>query len=816
MECNKDEAARAKEIAEKKFLSKDIAGAKKFAMKAQNLYPELEGISHMLATLNVYVSAENKINGEADWYGILGVSPVADEDTVRKQYRKLALMLHPDKNKANGADGAFNLILQAWNLLSDKTKRSIYDQKRKAKGFQQNVQPPSGGSPTTPGQNGFYNFTKSATSNMKAPKDNCNSVPTSSHKQKPATAPASSHKGKPPTVPPSHKHKPSTIPASSYKQKPPIVPVTSHKRKRFPTGPDPSQKPKQTTFWTACDRCKMQYEYPRMYVNRNLLCPNCHEPFFSFETPPPPAKRESSARHRVSKNNPSAGKKNSASPNVGSGGLGNSNSSRHANFQWAPFSKTAGAASAAQAACMVQQAYEKVKREREEVQAATKRDEAWRTKNHAYNKVGDVSSSGSPAKRKRDMEDLGAGGDTVYVNSMGNGAGNLSELRQLNFKQLKVSKTIRPCSTREVCDVRIQQVLTEKARIEIRNKLNEWNLGTMVKSAVEEKKKFYEKAEEKEKEKDYPMVNGARRHESISSEPFGARNKNPANKFTPSTLGGKYDKMPMSMEVPDSEFHDFDKDRTEKCFGENQVWAAYDNDDGMPRYYAMIHYVICLNPFKIRISWLGSRTNSDLGSLNWIGSGFSKTCGNFRLGKQEINDSINSFSHKVRWTEGSLGGVQIHPRQGDVWSLYRYWSPEWNELTADEVIHQYDIVEVLEDYDEEQGVTVTPLVKVAGFKTVFHRHLDPREVQRIPREEIFRFSHYIPSYLITGQEAPNAPGGCRELDPAATPSELVHVIADVKDSEIMENEEECNKEAIVDNNVGKYNINEMEEEDSRQ
>ena len=66
MECNKNEATRAEELAEKKFIAKDIKRVKKFALKAQNLYPGLEGIPQMIATLDVHISAENKINGEAD------------------------------------------------------------------------------------------------------------------------------------------------------------------------------------------------------------------------------------------------------------------------------------------------------------------------------------------------------------------------------------------------------------------------------------------------------------------------------------------------------------------------------------------------------------------------------------------------------------------------------------------------------------------------------------------------------------------------------------------------------------------------------
>ncbi|KAI3673608.1 hypothetical protein L6452_39732 [Arctium lappa] len=130
MECNKDEALRAKEISEAKLVEKDFVGAKKLAQKAEKLFAGLEGLSQLLITLDVYISLEKKINGESDWYNVLGVEPTADDETIRKNYRKLALTLHPDKNKSIGAEGAFKLVSEAWTLLSDKVKRKFYDQKR--------------------------------------------------------------------------------------------------------------------------------------------------------------------------------------------------------------------------------------------------------------------------------------------------------------------------------------------------------------------------------------------------------------------------------------------------------------------------------------------------------------------------------------------------------------------------------------------------------------------------------------------------------------------------------------------------------------
>lgn len=744
MECNKDEATRAKEIAEKKFTAKDFTGAKKFAVKAQNLYPGLEGIPQMIATLDVYISAENKIGGEADWYGILGVTPQADDETVKKQYRKLALMLHPDKNKSIGADGAFKFVSEAWILLSDKAKRAEYDQRRNGKAFQK-VSTASGGTSTATAANGFYNFTKPS---AKASK----STPRSGHSSTP-----------------SHKLKPNT-------------------------------------FWTVCHRCKMQYEYLRVYLNHNLLCPNCHEPFLAVETAPPPSnssktpwnfsqQRQSSNHQSGSKNTVNSARNNSSTQNVGAGGFASPESHGRTNFQWGPFSRTGGAPTAAQAATVVQQAYEKVKRERGEAQAVSKREEALRRKHNASKRSG-VPGHSSSAKRRRGMEDIGAancGSNVTRANNenAGAAAANISGSKQGNFQTVRVNGITRANNTKELSQSDIQNLLMEKAKTEICKKLSEWRSGTAAKTAFKEECNGVEKSNEKGEKS---LIN----NESHGQDKSGESNqeKNGVPRSSPAIPNAETVEA-LSINVPDPDFHDFDKDRTEKSFGDNQVWAAYDDDDGMPRYYAMIHGVISLNPFKMRISWLNSRTNSELGPLNWVASGFSKTCGDFRVGRYEVSNSLNSFSHKVRWSKGSRGAIRIFPRKGDVWAIYRNWSPDWNELTADEVIHKYDMVEVLEDYNEDHGVTVTPLVKVAGFKTVFHQHLDPGEVRRIPREEMFRFSHHVPSYLLTGQEAPNAPKGCRELDPAATPVELLQVITDVKEEDILEERlEELN---VVDN-----------------
>ncbi|XP_054153824.1 dnaJ homolog subfamily B member 4-like [Oppia nitens] len=63
-----------------------------------------------------------------DYYKILGIAKTATDDEIKKAYRKLALKYHPDKNKDKGAEEKFKDIAEAYEVLSDKKKRDIFDQ----------------------------------------------------------------------------------------------------------------------------------------------------------------------------------------------------------------------------------------------------------------------------------------------------------------------------------------------------------------------------------------------------------------------------------------------------------------------------------------------------------------------------------------------------------------------------------------------------------------------------------------------------------------------------------------------------------------
>lgn len=103
-----------------------------------------------------------------DFYAILGVKRDANEDELKKAYKKAAIKWHPDKHASKSAkersvaEEKFKEVAEAFEVLSDKDKRAVYDrygeQGLKAGGGNGGGQPgamPGGGGGAMPGFSGF-------------------------------------------------------------------------------------------------------------------------------------------------------------------------------------------------------------------------------------------------------------------------------------------------------------------------------------------------------------------------------------------------------------------------------------------------------------------------------------------------------------------------------------------------------------------------------------------------------------------------------------------------------------------------------------
>ena len=62
-----------------------------------------------------------------DYYSILQLSPQATEAEIKKAYRKLSLLWHPDKNKSSESTATFIRINEAYSVLINPEKRTRYD-----------------------------------------------------------------------------------------------------------------------------------------------------------------------------------------------------------------------------------------------------------------------------------------------------------------------------------------------------------------------------------------------------------------------------------------------------------------------------------------------------------------------------------------------------------------------------------------------------------------------------------------------------------------------------------------------------------------
>lgn len=98
------------------------------------------------------IAVVREIRRKRNFYEILGLEKSCTVEDVRKAYRKLSLKVHPDKNKAPGAEEAFKAVSKAFQCLSNEESKKKYD----LSGEDESVYERRATRPATRAYNGYY------------------------------------------------------------------------------------------------------------------------------------------------------------------------------------------------------------------------------------------------------------------------------------------------------------------------------------------------------------------------------------------------------------------------------------------------------------------------------------------------------------------------------------------------------------------------------------------------------------------------------------------------------------------------------------
>lgn len=704
MECNKDEAIRAKQIAENKMQAGDFEAALKFATKAQKLFPDTQNIVQILAVCEVHCAAQKKHSGsDLDWYGILQTSQSADEATIKKQYRKLALLLHPDKNKSAGAEAAFKLIGEASRVLSDQTKRSLYDSK--------------------------YGVHVGNTA---------------------------------PKVPPHHPT------GNSFGTK---YDGTARSYQNFYSQShawNPYHRVENQTFWTCCPFCNTKYQYYKTILNQTIRCQQCSKSFKAHDM----GNNNVAPGYQSLVNNQKEPPKHASSKEASKSNGGKSCGREQ---EGAFMSKcTAGVG-----------AHAKVAKSRDGHMAAGTTKAG----------VGMSNPTNSKAKELQTSTKVGHKRARLSASDDDNNARNGKGMRDTEVQENRVDPHRR--SSRKKQNVSYTE--TDK----------DGDLGSSYKrprhhesfTATEVEKRgvsgtggFFSNNDPASSAGVSHQDGGMRSKGSAPPEETVVRNKTKVqqtnmqrketskldlndSKSEADNRSSMKSNLPPSSEIfcPDPDFSDFDRDKAEDCFAVNQLWAIFDNTDSMPRFYAFVRKVY--SPFKLRITWL-EPDSDDQGEIDWYEAGLPVACGKFKLGHSQRTTDRFMFSHQMHCLKGSETGTYlVYPKKGETWAIFRHWDLGWSSNPEKHLEHQFEYVEVLSDFDENVGIKVAYLGKLKGFISLFQQSvMNGISVFSIPPNELYRFSHRIPSYRMTGSEREDVPRGSFELDPAGLPDSIFEVV----------------------------------------
>ncbi|KAE9599330.1 hypothetical protein Lal_00044146 [Lupinus albus] len=279
------EAERWLYTANKLLTARDLHGARSFAIRARESDPRFDATELLLAVIDTLLAGEARISDHLlDWYSILQVLRYTQSiEYIAAQYRRLAILLDPHRNPFAFATHAFQLVHDAWSVLSNPNKKIVYDNDlRLLTEPPQQPPPPPAPAPVPPMVTGFQFSPPRQIQNQHHhnQNENQNQHYQNQHQSQQQQQQVQIRKN-PKSV---NQARVVVVEEETHNQNRSLDNVTEPEPVRVDRTGDSTQTQSVTenviqSFWTACPYCYVMYEYPKVYEDCTLRCQNCRRGF---------------------------------------------------------------------------------------------------------------------------------------------------------------------------------------------------------------------------------------------------------------------------------------------------------------------------------------------------------------------------------------------------------------------------------------------------------------------------------------------------------------------------------------------------------
>ncbi|KAL3679928.1 hypothetical protein R1sor_022884 [Riccia sorocarpa] len=771
MECNKEEALHAKEVAETRFQEGDFTGAKRLLTKAIRLAPSLEGLAIMLPIIDTHiVSTQTLPNGEMDWYKILQVEPDAGEAVIRSQYKKLALQFHPDKNQAVGAESAFKLICDAWNVLSDNSKKLQHDSNRSSvraspvKASSTQVEPQHSQQQNLHYESDALNDVWSEWEQVlekRVEEQKKEAEKRRKLEEEKLTREAEDVKTdgggetnlptKPENVGSENEMKKEEETKAKGKGKGKEKEASSDKakgRKKAQKVKPESTKSKFKIIDNTADITPERANGEQLKEDSKALSP-VQEQTISRRT-------RSSTRQVHIPDVPErtlAVDAEQTEENVGAGASRGLDTPKQIGKRKISFSDDEVGPNA-EVNRTVTVMYKTISLHR--------RFPSFRL--WIFYENGTQLLSRNLFRDIVMVEEETSFQSLYTARIIRKDEPNLKFVVQEAKRPSSVAENKRKILTSEPLTPRTRSKTVLKTSPKTPNPTPP-ACGSPVESSTRLTRS---------------MLRGKGKQVAGSLEAVGIQNDNVKvdrkKAFSPEAHDQLQYRDPDIINVVTPQFCDFDPVRARKHLKAGQIWAAYDEKDGMPRFYCRLIRVSKSSvAFRATLTWLEPTAKTEDRYLSvWAqDSSFTAACGEFEAGDSAETAHLNIFSHCIY--ENVKDPVTIYPLKSEIWALYKDWDVRLAgnmNLQATSASSEFELVEVSEEYSEPRGVVVLRLIQIPGFQTIFCRQGSDAVIEFSP-SQLQCFSHRVLGQKVPNPASHGVPDEAWELDPAALPDSML-------------------------------------------